>query len=211
MPQAAATSTPTPPAPPQTGQSIGDAVRKSVDDALAGVLAQTRAELQGRIGALEARREALNAALNNVTSRPARSAIQSQIDQVDQELEKTRSALDKIERKLTTTDAPRTYSGTTNPPQLPEFPMRFNPAPMVMGIVGIIFIGFPLALTISRWIWKRSTAAPAPPLTVEHTRRFDRLEQSVDAIAIEVERISENQRYLTKLLAEPKQSAKIGS
>ena len=32
--------------------------------------------------------------------------------------------------------------------------------------------------------------------------RFDRLEQAVDAIAIEVERVSEGQRFVTKILAE---------
>ena len=63
---------------------------------------------------------------------------------------------------------------------------------------------------LARASFQRSTSAPAPALSQEQTRRFDRLEQSVDAIAIEVERISENQRYLTKLLGESKQAAKIG-
>ena len=34
------------------------------------------------------------------------------------------------------------------------------------------------------------------------TPRFDRLEQAVDAIAIEVERVSEGQRFVTKVLTE---------
>jgi hypothetical protein len=217
MPQAAATATPTPPSPPTTpqaaAQGIGEIVRTTVNDAVAGVLAETRADLQQRIIQLEARREGLTAALKNVGSRPARAVIESQLDEVNRELAKTQSALDKINAKLTTTDGPvRVFTSTAPPAQFPGFPEpHFNPAPMIIAIVSIIFIGFPLALTMSRWLWKRSTNAPAPPLTVEQTRRFDRLEQSVDAIAIEVERISENQRYLTKLLAEPKQSAKIGS
>lgn len=33
-------------------------------------------------------------------------------------------------------------------------------------------------------------------------RRFDQLQQSVDVIALEVERISEGQRYVTKILNE---------
>ena len=49
---------------------------------------------------------------------------------------------------------------------------------------------------------KRFDNAPAPAISAEQARRFDRIEQSVDAIAIEVERISENQRYMTKLMAE---------
>ena len=34
------------------------------------------------------------------------------------------------------------------------------------------------------------------------TARMERLEQAVDAIAIEVERVSEGQRYMTRLLTE---------
>jgi hypothetical protein len=36
----------------------------------------------------------------------------------------------------------------------------------------------------------------------EVTSRLERIEQAVDAIAIEVERISEGQRFTTKLLTE---------
>jgi hypothetical protein len=217
MPQAVATSAPTPPTPPQQpAQGIGDAMRGAIDEVVASALAGTRAELDGRIASLEASREALTAALKNADSRQRRAVLETQLTQVEGELAKTRSALDKIDRQLGRRDGPapaRTYSGTGTPSQFPDFPRmdRVSPFPMIIAIVGIIFIGFPIALTLSRYIWKRSTHAPAPPLTAEQTRRFDRIEQSVDAIAIEVERISENQRYLTKLLAEPKQSAKIGS
>jgi hypothetical protein len=41
--------------------------------------------------------------------------------------------------------------------------------------------------------------------------RFARLEQAVDAIALEVERISEGQRFTTKLLAERAQPEQQGA
>jgi hypothetical protein len=208
-----ATSAPTPPAAPQSnGQGLGDALSKTINDAVAGALAGTRTELGKEITRLELRHEALTAELNNAPP-AARPGLERRIEETDRDLAKVRSAMDKLERRLSTRDGPQTFAGTGTPPQFPNSDMGlpFNPAPMVIAIVSIIFIGFPIALTMSRYIWKRSTNAPAPPLSVEQTRRFDRLEQSVDAIAIEVERISENQRYLTKLLAEPKQSAKIGS
>jgi hypothetical protein len=44
----------------------------------------------------------------------------------------------------------------------------------------------------------RGAAAAAPP---ELTDRFRNLEQSIDAVAIEVERIGEGQRFMTTLLA----------
>jgi hypothetical protein len=36
----------------------------------------------------------------------------------------------------------------------------------------------------------------------EMSARMERIEQALDSIAVEVERISENQRYTTRLLAE---------
>ena len=40
------------------------------------------------------------------------------------------------------------------------------------------------------------------PKDVEIASRMERMEQALDSIAIEVERISENQRFTTKLLTE---------
>jgi hypothetical protein len=42
----------------------------------------------------------------------------------------------------------------------------------------------------------------AAPPSSELTDRFRNLEQSIDAVAIEVERIGEGQRFMTRLLAE---------
>ena len=44
--------------------------------------------------------------------------------------------------------------------------------------------------------------APPPALAPEMTAQMQRLEQAIEAVAIEVERISEGQRYTTKLLSE---------
>ena len=48
-------------------------------------------------------------------------------------------------------------------------------------------------------------AASAPrvsPVARERDERLERLEQAVDAIAVEMERVGEGQRFMTKLLAE---------
>jgi hypothetical protein len=42
----------------------------------------------------------------------------------------------------------------------------------------------------------------APQLTGDVTTRLERIEQAVDAIAIEVERVSEAQRFQTRLMTE---------
>ena len=70
-----------------------------------------------------------------------------------------------------------------------------------IGIVGTIFIGFPIAVALARNLLRRGSRAVAPAPAASN-ERMDRLEQAVDAIAIEVERISEGQRYMTRLLTE---------
>ncbi|MEO7367846.1 MAG: hypothetical protein ABIZ36_07815 [Gemmatimonadaceae bacterium] len=46
-------------------------------------------------------------------------------------------------------------------------------------------------------------------LSADSTARFDRLERGIDAIAIEVERISEGQRFVTKMMAESRMPAAL--
>lgn len=75
---------------------------------------------------------------------------------------------------------------------------------VLIPIVGIIstFVLFPLAIGVSRWIWKRASEPPQRMLTNDTARRLERMQQSIDAMAIEIERISEGQRFVTKVLAE---------
>lgn len=47
--------------------------------------------------------------------------------------------------------------------------------------------------------------AAEPPLATDP--RFDRLEQAVEAVALEMERVSEGQRFVTKLLADRRSSS----
>ena len=53
----------------------------------------------------------------------------------------------------------------------------------------------------ARRIWHREWSV-IPDLSRELTNRLTHLEQSVDAVAIEVERIGEGQRFITRFFAE---------
>jgi hypothetical protein len=64
-------------------------------------------------------------------------------------------------------------------------------------MMGLTAIGVPLARAFAR----RVEQGP-PKLAPEVLARLERMEQAIDSIAIEVERISEGQRFTTKLLAE---------
>jgi hypothetical protein len=70
--------------------------------------------------------------------------------------------------------------------------------------VGVLALGIPIVRALIRR-WERGAQLPAPP-SAEMTSRLERIEQGVEAIAIEVERIAEAQRYAAKLLTEQQKS-----
>lgn len=73
--------------------------------------------------------------------------------------------------------------------------------PIVLFTVGpITLILYPLARAMARKI-ERSAAEPRE-LPDAVAARLERMEQAIDSIAIEVERISEGQRFTTRLLSD---------
>jgi len=73
-------------------------------------------------------------------------------------------------------------------------------AKMFFTTIAIVALGVPLIRGLSRRFLERP---PAPaPLSSDVAERLTRIEQAVDAIAVEVERVSEGQRYTTRLMTE---------
>ena len=70
--------------------------------------------------------------------------------------------------------------------------------------VAAIVILLPLARAFARRMDRRSAVAQVPP---EVSAQLDHLNRAVDAIAVEVERISEGQRFTTRLLTDQRESA----
>lgn len=69
-------------------------------------------------------------------------------------------------------------------------------------IVFTLAVLMPIALGITRRLWRRGAPVAAAPGQDVVVPRLDRMEQAVDAIAIEIERISEGQRFVTKVMTE---------
>ncbi len=68
-----------------------------------------------------------------------------------------------------------------------------------MAMVVMIVVGRPLVNAIAK---KHENESRRPTIPPEVATRLERMEQSIDAIAVEVERISEGQRFTTRLLSE---------
>lgn len=69
---------------------------------------------------------------------------------------------------------------------------------VIPGVV-IMVLGFPVVRLITRWLEPR----PVPPRELTTiSGRLERIETAVDTIAVEVERISEAQRFAARLQSE---------
>ena len=87
---------------------------------------------------------------------------------------------------------------TIQPPPAPQDPFD---AAQLRGIeIGSFVLMIPIVLAFARRIWRGGKRAPS--FDFESSPRFQRMEQAIESIAIEVERIGEAQRFTTKLLSE---------
>ena len=75
----------------------------------------------------------------------------------------------------------------------------------MIGAIAIvsIFVLCPLVIAFARFVWRRASFPPVPqPIHSDDlAHRMIQMQQSIDAMAIEMERISEGQRFVTKVLS----------
>jgi hypothetical protein len=85
----------------------------------------------------------------------------------------------------------------------PPAPRRDGPPEeaFVLGGMFIVIVLLPLSIAMARRIWRRS-AQVVTNIPKELTDRLMRVEQTVEASAIEIERIGEGQRFMTRVLTE---------
>lgn len=134
---------------------------------------------------------------------PQTTAREQLREQIRQTLEDARIAQDEAGRVTVTTVAP-TGVATTQVPPAWAFPDDIPPRVQEVAIASMfmlvmIIIGFPIARAIARRI---DRAGHSPKIPMEVTTQLAQLNQAVESIAVEVERISEGQRFTTKLLSE---------
>ena len=70
----------------------------------------------------------------------------------------------------------------------------------MFAMVAVVAIGVPVARGLARRLEQGGSGSPK--MSADVVARLERMEQAIDSIAVEVERISEGQRFTTKLLAE---------
>ena len=167
-----------------------------------------RSELSNQLESVDSRRSSLMKQLSRTGDPVAVKGLEARLQLLDTRQLQLESDLQQIGQMLSSASA-GTVTSTSDPARFGNFTTNQS---MALAVLGIIFIGFPIAIGAAKSMWRRSIKPAVPPQALTETaQRLERLESSVDAIAIEIERISEGQRFVTKLLSEGQPAPAIGA
>lgn len=177
-----------------------DGVQEATAPAVAATQAspETIAALQAQIAAERAGIEKLTGQLNPGLSDAAENSITSQIEASQERLSSLQGQLDRA-LGVTPGVAVMEPPFATPPDVIPQEAVDMTYAFFLT--VAVIAIGVPLARAFGRWLDRRGNPAPSAG-TSDLAPRLDRMEQAIDSIAIEMERVSEGQRFTNKLMSE---------
>jgi hypothetical protein len=169
----------------------------------------------------KAQRNELTDQLNDLQG--TREEIARQLDEADQgsaSYKSLEARLNDVDQRISTVDkmlaanAVQLAQSAAIPGAVVEQPPPvYNGPPeeaFVLGGIFIIVVLLPLSIAYARRIWRRS-AAVVTSIPKEIAERLFRMEQAVEATAVEVERIGEGQRFLTRLFTEGDAARAIGS
>lgn len=158
-----------------------------------------RTELSNQLQSAASRREQLVGELHG-TEGQVRAGLEQRLKVLDDRIAQLETDIATTGRQLTDASI---LPVSTSQPRTERFMDRVDPdAIAAAGFVLTLAFAIPLAIAWARMLWRRTSRAQQPAADAPSSERLERIEQAVDAIAIEVERISESQRFQTKLLAE---------
>jgi hypothetical protein len=174
------------------GKQIGEQVRKSIQDATRGVVQsnEVQRELRAELRNAEGR-------VRDAEHKVRLARTDDQRGAAEQELFGARAEVDALRGVV------QAGPGIGHTGQVPSLPQDMIP-PQVVDIsiaffimMAVIVIGWPLARAFGKRLERRGeiSAGPDPVLSGQ----LQRIEQAVEAMSIEIERISESQRFLAKL------------
>ena len=195
-----APATPGPGAPGQIIVQVPGSEGIPVTIADVQALKAKRSELSNQIESAASRRAALARSLPGKEGAD-RLGIEARLAVLDKRIVQLESDLAETGHQLTMAPPGALVASTQGPFQF----NRMDPdAVAALGAVFMIFVLAPIAFAAARLIWKRATSSPPPAsaISADASRRLERLEQGMDAIAIEIERVSEGQRFVTRLLSD---------
>ena len=136
-----------------------------------------------------------------------RIPAQMQLAQTNTDLATTQAELLSVQSRIKVVGGQPVTPGVVTvppPPATRPFLDRIDPdAITAVFMMTTLAILVPMSIAISRRLWRRGPKDSATGAAINGMNgRLERLEQAVDAIAIEIERVSESQRFVAKVLVD---------
>ena len=183
--------------------TISRSTISSTQDPATAQLKELRAragEIKLREADLEVRKNQLGQQRATLAADVSPAAVDKQLADVQHDLSATYIQLESANQEIHDVETARDMARvgiTVQPPPMPGYDPVFERQEMVG--VGVFVLLLPIVLAYARRIWRRSGM---PTIDLESSPRLQRMEQAIESIALEVERIGEAQRFTTKLLTE---------
>lgn len=178
----------------------------SVSAIYEGFRAQRR-ELNNQLDELQSTRREITSQLEDIPAgSPDRKPLETRTIDID-------SRITTVDQMLAT-NATDISKAAAIPGAVVEPPRVINEGPpeeaYALGGVFMLVVLLPISVAFARRIWRRSAAAVAA-FPREIGERLLRMEQAIEATAVEVERIGEGQRFLTRLFTEGEGARPLGA
>ncbi|MHB1312160.1 MAG: hypothetical protein ACYC3L_09100 [Gemmatimonadaceae bacterium] len=184
-----------PPPPAQVPVAVGARTAPTATEMYeAAKLAQR--EVRNQRDELMQERRNLVSELEHTSNPAASKALESRVAVLDARIADVEKQVATAEQMVVS------RAGTPGVVIQPEAP-RENGPPEEVYILGglslLMMLLLPVSIGYARRLWRRGAAAPAsmPP---ELSERMQNIERGIEAVAIEVERLGEGQRFVTQLL-----------
>jgi hypothetical protein len=200
----------------QQNQDIGQTIREAVDQATreatqeaqqAAREAQQQARQEQQQAVRDAQQEVRDAQqqlrdaqqqLREATTPDQRGAANQAIMAAQGAIDAAQNELRRVQSQVGSNQG---FPGITiQPPHYPQAPtIPAGAIDIAFGLFitcAVIVVGWPISRALGRRFEKRGTT---PLLDASVADQLQRIEQAVEAVAIEVERVSESQRFLTRL------------
>jgi hypothetical protein len=157
-----------------------------------------RSELRNQLRTLEGTRQGIRSELSRAPSPAERTGLEKRLASVDERIS-------DVDRQIAAADAAVAKAAAVPGAVVvvPSSPRDRGPTDreaILMTFAMIFVIMLPLSIGLARRLWRRNAAAPMA-IPDELNTRMQGIERTVESIAVEIERIGEGQRFVTKLYA----------
>lgn len=201
QPQPAPPAPPIPlvPPPPGGGGTFIDVPSRPLTRLEVEAIREQRSELSSQLISAAGRRKELAEELRSAQGQVDRAGIEERIRVLDERIIQLETDIAVTGRQLTTG---QTLGTATT--ELAAVPFGLSSDQVTgISIVFMLAVLFPMSIAMARRIWRRApvNAIGAPEMR-EIATKLEGLQQAVDTVAIEVERVSEGQRFVTRIMAE---------